>query len=63
MGCSPWGCKESGMTEQLTVQEASLFCTPSLAFIVHRVFDDGCFDLCKVVSREKAMAPHSSTLA
>ena len=51
------------MTEQLTVQEASLFCTPSLAFIVHRVFDDGCFDLCKVVSREKAMAPHSSTLA
>ena len=52
MGCSPWGCKESGMTEQLTltVQEASLFCTPSLAFIVDRVFDDGCFDLCKVVS-------------
>ena len=41
-----------------TVQEYSLFSTPSPAFIVCRHFDDGHSD-----QSEKAMAPHSSPLA
>ena len=60
------------------MQEGSLFSTPSPAFIVYRFFDDGHFDQCGgdtsivvtvlicislIISVEKAMAPHSSTLA
>ena len=33
-----------------TVQEHSLFSTPSPAFIVYRLFDDGHSDWCKVIS-------------
>ena len=33
-----------------TVQEGSLFSTPSPAFIVCRLFDDGHFDQCEVIS-------------
>ena len=33
-----------------TMQEGSLFSTPSPAFIVHRLFDDGHSDPCEVIS-------------
>ena len=33
-----------------TVQEHSLFSTPSPAFIVYRLFDDGHSDWCEVIS-------------
>ena len=33
-----------------TVQESFLFSTPSPAFIVYRLFDDGHSDLCEVIS-------------
>ena len=33
-----------------TMQEGSLFSTPSPAFIVYRFFDDGQSDLCKVIT-------------
>ena len=57
------------------VQEYSLFSTPFPAFILRRLFDEGHSDWCEVIShcgfdlhfssneKEKAMAPHSSTLA
>ena len=57
------------------MQKPSLFSTPYLEFIVCRFFDDGHSDWCEVIShcgfdlhfssneKEKAMAPHSSTLA
>ena len=34
----------------LTIQDYSLFSTPSPAFIVCRLFDDGHFDWCEVIS-------------
>ena len=43
-------------------QEVFLLSTPSPAFGICRFFNDGHSDQCEVVS-EKAMAPHSSTLA
>ena len=36
-------------SHQTTVQEGSLFSTPSLAFIVSRFFDDGHSDQCEVI--------------
>ena len=54
VGYSPWGCKESDTTKQLphtpTVQESSLFSTPSPAFFICRLFDYGHSDLCEVIS-------------
>ena len=67
------GCYQ--LTFPPIVQECSLFSTPSPAFIVCRLFDEGHSDWCEVIShcgfdlhfssneKEKAMAPHSSTLA
>ena len=43
-------------------QEVFLLSTPFPAFVICRFFNDGHSDQCEVVS-EKAMAPHSSTLA
>ena len=33
-----------------TVQERSLFSTPSPAFVVYRLFDDGHSDWCEVIT-------------
>ena len=38
------------LTFPLTVQEGSLFSTPSRAFIVCRLFDDGHPDECEAIS-------------
>ena len=46
--CSPWWLYQ--FTFPLTVQEGSLFSTPSTAFIVSRFFDDGHSDWCEMIS-------------
>ena len=46
--CNSWGCKENDdqFTFPPSVQEGSLFLSPSLAFTVCRHFDDGRPDWC-----------------
>ena len=55
VGCCLWGRTESDDWRNLasaaaTVQKHSLFSTPSPAFIVCRLFDDGHSDQCEVIS-------------
>ena len=45
--CSPQNLYQ--FTFPPTVQEGSVFFTPSLAFIVCRLFDDGDYDCCEVI--------------